>query len=229
VCVFHVGVAPEEISMTGSPDFTLYHAPRTRSIRVRWLLEEMGLPYKLEPVQFAQRPAGDEAYAEIHPLRKVPAFTDGDTVVLESLATLQYILGRYGPSPLEIRPDEPDYGRYLQWLHFGEAGMIMPVSLLLAHTALLPEDKRDPAMVAWARAETDKLIDCLSSHAIGEREFIAGDRFTAADISVGYMFYLLKIIRQFGDAPDNLKAYFKNLTQRESWVLASTVEASEPA
>jgi glutathione S-transferase len=211
--------------MSRSPDFTLYHAPRTRSIRVRWLLEEMGLPYRIEPVQFTQRPVGDENYALIHPLRKVPAFTDGDATVLDSLAILQYVLGRYGPSELEVTPDEPDYGRYLQWLHFGESGMLMPVSLLMAHTVLLPEASRDPKMAAWARAETDKLIVCLSDHAIGEREFIAADRFTAADISIAYMFYLLKIIRQFGDAPDNLKAYFKSLTERSTWVKASAVEA----
>lgn len=215
--------------MSRTPEFTLYHAPRTRSIRVRWLLEEMGLPYKISHVQFASRPAGDETYAEINPLRKVPSFTDGDTTVLESLAIMQYVLGRYGPSPLEVTPDEADYGRYLQWLHFGESGMMMPVSMLLAHTALLPEQHRDANMAAWAKAETDKLLTCLGEHAVGDREFIAADRFTAADISIAYMCFLLKIIRQFGSAPDNLKAYFKGLTQRETWKIASAVEEAQPA
>lgn len=213
--------------MSRTPDITLYHAPRTRSIRVRWLLEEMGLPHRVQPVAFDQRPAGDENYARINPLRKVPALTDGETTVLESLACLEYLLGRYGPSPLAIAPEEEDYGRYLQWLHFGEGGMMMPVSLLLAHTALLPEAHRDANLAAWSKAETDKLLEVLASHAVGDREFIAGDRLTAADISIAYMLYLLKIIRQFGDAPDNLKAYFKGLTQRESWNVASSVDQPE--
>lgn len=207
--------------MTRTPDLTLYHAPRTRSIRVRWLLEEMGLRYALHTVQFATRPAGDESYALIHPLRKVPALKDGDEIVLDSVAIMQYLLGRYGPCSLDVTPDEADYGRFLHWLHFGESGMIMPVSLLLAHTQLLPEDKRDANLAKWAKHETDKLLDFASKHGLADREFIAGDRFTAADISMGYMFYLLKLIRQFSDAPDNLKTYFARLTARPGWVIAS--------
>lgn len=207
--------------MTCTPDLTLYHAPHTRSIRVRWLLEEMGLPYSLHTLQFATRPAGDANYALIHPLRKVPALKDGDEVVLDSIAIMQYLLGRYGPSPLEVAPAEADYGRFLHWLHFGESGMIMPVSLLLAHTQLLPEDKRDPNLAQWARYETAKLLDFASKHGLGDREFIAGERFTAADISTGYMFFLLKLIRQFSDAPENLKSYFARLTARPSWTIAS--------
>jgi len=210
--------------MTQTPDFTLYHAPRTRSIRVRCLLEEMGLPYRLENVQFASRPAGDEAYAELYPLRKVPTFVDGDTIIHESLATIQYVLDRYGPSPLVVKSDESEYGRYLQWLHFGESGMMMPVSLLLAHTILFPEDQRDPKIAAWAKAETDKLVDFISTHAVADREFVAADRFTAADISIVYMLFLLNMIRQFDDAPDNVKAYYKNISSRESWLIACDLD-----
>jgi glutathione S-transferase len=207
--------------MTRKPDLTLYHAPRTRSIRVRWMLDEMGLPYTLHRLQFATRPAGDESYALIHPLRKVPALKDGEEVVLDSIAIMQYLLGRYGPSPLEIAPDEDEYGRYLHWLHFGESGMIMPVSLLLAHTQMLPEDKRDPKLAAWAKYETGKLLAFASEHAIGDREFIAGDRLTAADMSLTYMFYLLKLMRQFTDVPENLKAYFARMTALPGWIAAS--------
>ncbi|WP_339738923.1 glutathione S-transferase family protein [uncultured Maricaulis sp.] len=208
--------------MPRQPDLTLFHAPQTRSIRVRWLLEEMQLPYHLHTVQFATRPAGDENYALIHPLRKIPALQDGEEIVLDSIAIMQYLLGRYGPSRLEIAPDESDFGRYLHWLNFGESGMTMAVSLLLAHTQLLPEEKRDPNLAAWARYETGKLLGFASEHGIADREFIAGDRFTAADISMIYMFYLLKLIRQFGDAPENLKAYFDRMTARESWAVASS-------
>lgn len=207
--------------MPETHNYDLYHAPRTRSVRVRWLLGEMGLPCTLHAVQFASRPPGDENYGDVHPLRKVPAFQDGETSIFESLAICQYILAKNPGSSLEVTPDEPDFGRYLQWLHFGEAGMMMPVSMLLAHTSLLPEDKRDPAILAWARMETGKILNFLSEHAVADRQFIAADRFTAADISITYMFYLLKIIREFGNAPDNLQTYFNNMTARESWKIAT--------
>ena len=210
--------------MTKTTDFILYHAPRTRSVRIRWMLEEMGLPYTLEKVQFASRPVGDEAYADIHPLRKVPVFIDGDTKIFESLATMQYVLERYGPSPLAVNPDEGEFGRYLQWLHFGESGMMMPVSLLLAHTVLFPEDQRDPKIAAWAKSETDKLLAFLSSHAIADREFVCADRFTVADISIIYMLFLLNMIRQFDDAPDNVKAYYKSMTTRQNWLIANDLD-----
>jgi glutathione S-transferase len=210
--------------MTRTNNLVLFHAPRTRSVRVRWLLEEMDLKHKLEPVQFNTRPAGDAAYEKIHPLRKVPALKDGETTVLESVAIMQYVLGRYGPSSLAVTPDETAYGHYLQMLHFGESGMVMPISLLLAHTTLLPEDKRDPVLAGWAKTETAKVLDYLSEAGLGENTYLAADRFTAADISVCYMFYLLKIIGQFDDAPANLKRYFKHLTQRPSWIIASSNE-----
>ena len=202
-------------------DLVLYHAPQTRSIRVRWALEEMGLDYRIEPVQFKSRPAGDEAFAKINPLRKLPAFRDGAMTMTESNAILQYLLGKYGPSDLEVKPDEADYGRYLQFLHFGEGGMTMPVSLLLAHTALLPEDQRNPALAKWAKIETGKLLDYLADHGLDGRDWLAAGRFTAADISVVYMLYLLKIIRQFDAAPEILKVYFARATGRDAWKKAS--------
>ncbi|WP_300542662.1 glutathione S-transferase family protein [Maricaulis sp.] len=210
--------------MADTSAIRLYHAPRTRSIRVRWLMEEMGLPYEIVPVQFDTRPAGDEAYGGIHPLRKVPALDDKGTVIVESLAIMQYLMGRYGPTSLDVRPDEPEYARFLQWFHFGEAGMMMPVSLLLAHTTLLPEKARDPRLAAWARSEVEHLLEFAGKSGLGEREYLAANRFTAADISLGYMLYLLKIIRQFDSVPENLKTWFKRLTGRDSWAVATAVE-----
>ncbi|OLF75439.1 glutathione S-transferase [Maricaulis sp. W15] len=211
--------------MVDKSGLRLFHAPRTRSVRVRWLLEEMGLPYELEQVAFAQRPAGDEAYAEIHPLRKVPALEDKGRVMFESVAILQYLMGRYGPTELEVTPDEADYDLYLQWLHFGESGMLMPVTLLLAHTALLPEKARNPVIARSAKFDTVKVLAMLADHGLAGRDYLAANRFTAADISVGYMLFLLKIIKQLEDAPEAVTAYFARLTARPGWSVASAVDA----
>ncbi|WP_291843736.1 glutathione S-transferase family protein [Maricaulis sp.] len=210
--------------MVDTSGLRLFHAPRTRSVRVRWLLEEMDLPYTLETVPFAQRPAGDEAYGEIHPLRKVPALEDKGRVMFESVAILQYLMGRYGPTDLEVTPDEADYDLFLQWLHYGESGMILPVTLLLAHTMLLPEKARSPVIARSAKRDTVKALSMLADHGLAGRDYLAADRFTAADISVGYMLFLLKIIKQFDDAPAAVKAYFARLTARPSWSVASAMD-----
>lgn len=208
--------------MTATPDLTLYHGPNSRSVRARWMLEAMGLPYTIAPVSFNTRPVGDTAYGEIHPLRKVPVLKDGDGLVRDSIAIIQYLLGRYGPSELEVKADEADYGRYLEFLQFGEAGMLMPVNLLVAHTALLPENQRNPSLAKWARIEADKLLAYIANSGLAEgREYLAADRFTAADISVGYTLYLLKIIRQYDKSHDTLNAYFDRITAREDWTRAS--------
>jgi len=202
-------------------DLVLYHAPRTRSIRVRWALEEMGLDYRLERVDFTRRPPGGAEFARVNPLQKLPALTDDGTAISESNAIIQYLIGRYGPTNIEVKPDEADYGRYLQFLHFGEGGMTMPVSLLLAHTFLLPEDQRNPALAKWARHEVAKLLKYLDEHGLQGRDWLAAGRFTAADISVVYMLLLLKLIKEFDTAPEGVKAYFARATERDAWKRAT--------
>jgi len=208
------------------PNITLYHAPMSRSVRVRWCLEEMGLPHtlvNLGPITANQRGnMGGATYKAINPMQKVPAMTDGDRVMLESVAMVEYLVTKYGPTELAVTPDEADYDRYLEWMHFSEGTMSMAVNLTLAHTTLLPEEQRNPALAKWARLELDKQLKLVAKRGLGEgREFLAADRFTAADIALGYLFYLLKIVKQFDDAPDEVRAYFERLRQRPAWQRAS--------
>ncbi|WP_420430203.1 glutathione S-transferase family protein [Hyphobacterium sp.] len=203
------------------PDITLYYAPLTRAIRPRWVMEEMGIPYTLERPEFVHGRVGGDAFKSVNPLQKIPAMRDGDTLMLESLAMMQYLAGRYGPTELVVMPDEPDYARYLEWLHFGEATMVMANSLMLAHTILLPEDKRNPDLARWAKAEFDKQAALICERGLGGREWLAGDRLTLADMSVVYMLLLVKLVKQFDSVPDELKAYFRRVTALDSWKRAS--------
>ena len=200
-----------------TPDITLYYAPLTRAIRPRWVMEEMGISYTLERPEFVHGRVGGEAFKSVNPLQKIPAMRDGETLMLESLAMMQYLAGRYGPTDLVVTPDEPDYARYLEWLHFGEATMVMANSLMLAHTMLLPEDKRNPDLARWAKSEFDKQAALISERGLGGREWLAGDRLTLADMSVVYMLLLVKLVKQFDNVSDELKAYFKRVTALESW------------
>jgi len=208
--------------MTAQPDLTLFHAPMTRSIRPRWALEEMGLPYTLERVAFDRGNVGGDAYRAVNPMQKVPALKDGDQVILESTAILEYLVTKHGPTPLAVTPDEADYGRYLEWLHFAEGTMSMSVNLTLAHTMLLPEEQRNPALAQWALANVNRQLVQVAERGLGDgREWLAAGRFTAADISMGYMFYLLKIVKQFDNAPEPVKAYFDRIKVRPAWRRAS--------
>ena len=209
------------------PDITLYHAPMARSVRVRWGLEEMGLPYTLEnfgPITADVRGnLGGEPFKAINPIQKVPAMTDGDTVILESMAMLDYIGHRYGPTNLIVTPEEDDYARYLEWFQFGEATMSISVNMVMAHTVLLPEAHRQPGIAKWAAYMVSEQLGLIGSRGLedGQREFLAGDRLTFADMSVAYMLYLLKITRNFGDAPDSVSAYFNRIKALPSWQAAT--------
>lgn len=208
--------------MVPEPRYTLFHAPMSRSVRVRWLLEEMGLPHTLERVEFTRGDVGGAAYKAVNPLQKVPAFKDGDVVILESLAINEYVLAKNAPSPLAVTTDEEDFPRYLEWSQFGEATMSMAVNLTLAHALLLPEAQRNAGMLKWARAQVDKQLALIAERGLADgRRFLAAGRLTAADMSVGYMLYLLKIVKQFDGAPEPVREYFDRLRQLESWKRAS--------
>jgi len=209
-----------------NPDLTLYHAPMSRSVRVRWCLEEMGLPYTLERVEpitpQSRGNLGGDAFKQVSPHQKVPVLKDGDATMLESVAMVDYLVTKYGPTDLAVTPEEPDYARYLEWLHFAEGAMSMAVNLTLAHGVFLPEGKRNPALLQWSRAELDKLLGLLGERGLAEgRAFLAADRLTGADVAVGYLLYLLKIVKQFDGAPESVRAYFDRLRARPAWITAS--------
>lgn len=205
-----------------TPTIKLYHAAGSRSIRVRWTLEEMGLPYNLERLTLAVGQTGGSDYTAIHPSNKLPAMIVGDEIILESLACIEYLITKFGPTDLVISPDHKLYGRYLELFHFGESGMTMAMNLLIAHLLLLPEEQRSKRLADWARSEMDKHINYLMIRSLGDgRPWMIGDQFTAADISVGYMMFLLKIMKILPDLPQEIRDYFDRVTARDAWKKAS--------
>ena len=104
---------------------TLYHCMAARSFRPLWALEELKLSYDLKMLPFPPRVLARD-YLALNPLGTIPLLIDGDTRMTESAAIVQYLAARYGPTPLAVGIDEPDYGAYLNWLHFGEATLTFP-------------------------------------------------------------------------------------------------------
>jgi len=134
---------------------TLHHVPFSRSLRVRWLLEELGLPYELATRSFAdlKRPE----HLALHPLGKVPVLVDGGVVLFESGAILQHLLERYGSGRLEPKPGTPERARYWQWFHYAEASVTPPLGLIVRHTVLLPEGER---IRRWSRERAPRRSEC---------------------------------------------------------------------
>ncbi|MFC5461760.1 glutathione S-transferase family protein [Massilia niabensis] len=166
---------------------TLYHCMSARSFRPLWMLEELGEPYELNMLPFPPR-GFDKGYLAINPLGTVPAIVDGEVRMTESAAICQYLAARAGSS-MNVEPHETDYPAYLNFLHFGEATLTFPQTLILRYTHFETGERRSPQVAddytKWFLARLRTLEPRLEQHA-----FLAQDRFTAADISVGYALLL---------------------------------------
>ena len=193
-------------------------------MRVLWLLEELGdVPFELETRPLSHAYFKSEEYRALNPLGKVPVMFDGDERMVESVAMLEYISNKYADGRLSRKPEDKDYGRYLQWLHFGEAGMGGYVNMLVAQTALLPEEQRIPAMKKWAVHEVKKFLGFLED-GLGEDGYLL-DEFSLADIAVGYPLFLIKITRNGELLQPKTASYFNRLRERDPWKRACAVSA----
>jgi len=156
-----------------------------RGFRVVWLLEEMGLPYRLRGVDLLHGVENDPEFLAVNPAGFIPAIVDGDVTMVESIAILEYLLARYGPSPLAPGPKDPAFPLYQQFLHLGEAGLAASVYFVSGARNIAPEDQRDN----WSARQALDLFETrltLVTRQLKNTPYLAGAAFTAADISVGY-------------------------------------------
>lgn len=192
---------------------TLYHVPFSRSLRVRWLLEELGVPYRLEARGFADLRRPD--YLALHPLGKVPVLTDGDLVLFESGAIVQHLLERFGEGRLEPKPGSADRALHLQWFHYAEATITPPLGMIVRHTVLLPEAERILAVAQQARALAAQVLAPVERALVGRSWLLP--EFGAADVMMGYSVKLASLLRVVGEAHPNLAAYLSRCEERPAW------------
>jgi glutathione S-transferase len=193
----------------------LYHCANARSFRPLWTLEEMGLPYELKMLPFPPRIHAQD-YLAVNPLGTIPTMLDGSLRMTESAAICQYLATRYGPTPLAVAPDESEFGLYLNWLHFGEATLTFPQTIVLRYSRLEPPERRLPQAVEdYTRWFLGRLRGIEA--ALADRDFLCAGRFTVADISVGYALMLTRYIGLEKSVPEIVAAYWQRLRQRDGF------------
>jgi glutathione S-transferase len=156
-----------------------------RGFRVVWLLEEMGLPYRLRPVDLLAGVENDTEFLAINPAGFIPAIRDGDVTMVESIAIMEYLMARYGPTPLAPEPHDPAFPAYQQFLHLGEAGLAASIYFVVGARNSAPEAERRN----WSAGQAQEVFDSrlgLVTRQLARSPFLAGETFTAADISVTY-------------------------------------------
>lgn len=200
----------------------LWHCKDARSFRVLWALEEMGLDYELEMLAFPPRWRAPD-FLEVNPLGTIPFFVDGDTVMTESAAILEYLAVRHGPG-LGVAADEADYGAYLNWLHQGEATLTFPQTLVFRYAVLEPPEKRQPKVAAaylkWFVARTVMAETTLADG----RDWLCAGRFTVADISVAYALLFAETLGHLDQVGPNLRAFWDRCQAREGFARAKAAQ-----
>lgn len=206
---------------------TLHHLENSQSIRILWLLEEIGTEYgfKMYDRDTKTMLAPDD-YKAVSPLGTAPVMTDGDIVLAESNAIIDYIIDKAGPNTLRPAAKDADRASYLFWFHAAQGSYqsILTMSFVLSITTaktpglIRPLISKVLGMTQSAfikprlKAVRDKMESDLSSH-----EFLAGDRFTAADIAMGYTLYMDDMRGDLGTNYPNTKAYLDRMNARPAW------------
>jgi len=188
----------------------LYFAPRTRAVRVRWLLEELGLPYELERVEFN---LPQRVFSQNTPMGKLPVIEDGDVTICESGAILEYILERYGDGRLAPPIGSPLRGPFLQWVHFAEATAFPPIGVIVWHTLYRGDAGEIPGVIASARDRARGGFAFVEQALAGKR-YLLGDEFSAADIMMGFTLVAARTLGVLDESYPGITAYLARLEAR---------------
>ncbi len=190
----------------------IFHAPNTRSVRIVWLFEELGLPYELEKYRLGDPAMRSPEYSKVHPMGRVPALQDGATTIFESGAIVQYVLARHGGGRMAPEPAAPEFPQYLQWLHYAEGMIMPPVNTIVVETILLPPERRNQVNVDRATKLLSRMLGAVDAHLEG-REFLTG-AFSGADIMTGHACTVaIGLGADVSDKP-NIAAYVARLNER---------------
>jgi glutathione S-transferase len=192
----------------------LWFAPRTRSVRILWLLEELGLPYELEHVEFQRTES--TFFTQATPTGKLPTVEDDGVLLCESGAIVEYILERYGNGRLAPPVGAATRGEYLQWLHFAESTAFPPIGIVVWLTLYRSDADKHPDVVASARERAAAGLD-FAEKALEGRDYLVGNEFTAADIMMGFTLFAATATGILDDRHPRLRAYLARLGERPAF------------
>jgi glutathione S-transferase len=196
----------------GSPaELVLYGSLASRTFTARWILEEIGLPYRFESLDLRRGEQKKPEYRRINPMGKVPALIDGGVVITETPAICLHLADRYGYGVLAPRIEDPSRGPYLRWSVFATA--------VLEPATYLPQasDPEEANHVGWGDRET--ALAALE-HALGPGPFVLGDAFSAADVALGSVVTVALFNHRLPDRPAFI-AYNRLLESRPAYQRAA--------
>ena len=183
----------------------IYSCEGSRGMRPMWTLEEMNIDYEVEMLPFPPRVFSPK-YLEVNSLGAIPYLEDGNVRMTESVGMCQYFVEKYGPTDLQVRPDEDDFAAYLNWLAHSDAIPTFPQTVILRYIL------QEPGVVDAAAAEYRKWFISrlrLLEKNLEDKEYLCCNRPTIVDICVSYVIYLASTL----DIDQAFKPNIKRLTE----------------
>jgi glutathione S-transferase len=194
---------------------TVHHLGISQSERIVWLCEELDIPYDL--VRYERDKVTRLApaqYRALHPAGTAPVITDGDIVLAESGAIIEYISAKYGNGRLAVASDAPNFADYLFWLHFSN-GSVMPGAMLDLVVSMAGVGETD--LVRHLRARSDRAFD-LMERRLGATDYLAGSELTTADIMMLFPLTTMRLFAPRDLSPyPNIRAYLQRIGKRPAY------------
>ena len=193
----------------------LHHAPNSRAGRIVWLLEELGLDYELNAMAFHPKDLKSDEHRTRHPLGRIPVLEDGDVMIYESGAIVEYIIARYTDGALKPGVESVLFPQYLQWFHYCEGMVMPPVNTIIVQTLLLPPERQSKEVLEQAQRLLSKAVAPVNENLEG-KDYLIGD-FSAADIMLGHACFMSNRLGCVPDDMVHLKAYVERLQTRPAF------------
>ena len=193
----------------------------TRSGRVVWLLEELGLEYEVNIMPFTKEGLKSPEHRSRHALGRVPVLEDGDISIFESGAIIDYVLERHKNGGLKPNSDAPEFPYYLQWYHYCEGMVMPPMNQIVVQTILLPPDRRDEVVLNQAKNLLTKSLAPVNEN-LADKDYLIGD-FSAADLMLGHSCFMANRLGCVSDEMQNIKDYVARIADRPAFKKAITM------
>ncbi len=200
----------------------LHFAPNSRAGRIVWLLEELELPYEINKMAFHPKDLKSDEHRKRHPLGRVPVLEDGDLMLFESGAIVEYVLERHKNGGLKPAVDAAEFPAYLQWFHYCEGMVMPPVNTIVVQTILLPPDRRDQTVLEQAQRLLGKAMAPIDE-ALAGKDYLIGD-FSAADIMLGHASFMSNRMGCVSEEQKNIKGWLARIEARPAFQTAITMQ-----
>jgi len=201
-------------------DITLYFCPKTRAVRIRWLLEELNIPYQLHYIDIFSNYGQTSEYLAIHPYGQVPAIKIDGQVIFESGAICNVLADKFPEKNLSPKLNSSARAQYEQWMFFAPATLEPPIFQYLLHSLLYPENLRVTEIANYNIKNYRRILitlEKLFKKTMIDKQYLIEDKFSCADIMMGsILFWEPDIISKY----PKLHKYKENLKQREAYLQA---------